>query len=207
MKQKEFPKALPFCRTHRCARLRCSEALVVLAPEAQVPGGTSCFASASGAECACGSPRLGSNRGLISYPPAQTPGSVAGFRVGALSEFPIGRNQADHVREPSHEAWDGPTAMVPCYVRRNGQPSLSGVRGELRPSRMPGPLVPGIPGSSCAPATAGLLRRWVARVGAATSRPLRIPVADPGATSSGSRVARLPTLATPAEEDVKCFVG
>jgi len=77
MKQEESPTPLPFCRHTGALRLPGLEALGGAPSEPQVPGGTSCFASAS-AERACGSSRLRSNRGLSPVPLRNT-GSVTGF--------------------------------------------------------------------------------------------------------------------------------
>ena len=69
------------------------------------------------AECPCGA--------LASVPivgyllsPLRNAGQRDWVRVGALSEFPIGETRLTTFANPSHEAWDGPTSMVPCYVRR-----------------------------------------------------------------------------------------
>ncbi len=50
--------------------------------------------------------------------PLRNAGKRDWVRVGALSEFPIGETRLTTFANPSSEAWDGPTAMVPCYVRR-----------------------------------------------------------------------------------------
>jgi Rieske Fe-S protein len=50
--------------------------------------------------------------------PLRTVGQRDWVRVGGLSEFPVGETRLTTFANPSHEAWDGPTAMVPCYVRR-----------------------------------------------------------------------------------------
>jgi len=50
--------------------------------------------------------------------PLRNAGKRDWVRVGAMSEFPIGETRLTTFANPSHEAYDGPTAMVPCYVRR-----------------------------------------------------------------------------------------
>jgi Rieske Fe-S protein len=50
--------------------------------------------------------------------PLRNAGQRTWVRVGALDEFPIGETRLTTFANPSSEAWDGPTAMVPCYVRR-----------------------------------------------------------------------------------------
>ena len=42
----------------------------------------------------------------------------AWVRLGPVSDFPIGETRLTTFQNPFHGAWDGPTAGVPCYVRR-----------------------------------------------------------------------------------------
>jgi len=117
MKQEESPKALPVLQDPPVRSSPCSEALVVLAPEPQVPRRNFLLRVGIGLSALAGA--------LASVPivgyllsPLRNAGQRNWVRVGALSEFPIGETRLTTFANPSHEAWDGPTAMVPCYVRR-----------------------------------------------------------------------------------------
>jgi menaquinol-cytochrome c reductase iron-sulfur subunit len=50
--------------------------------------------------------------------PLRTAGERKWVRLGPVSDFPVGETRLTTFQNPSYQAWDGPTAMVPCYVRR-----------------------------------------------------------------------------------------
>ena len=50
--------------------------------------------------------------------PLRTAGERKWVRLGPVSDFPVGETRLTTFQNPSHQTWDGPTAMVPCYVRR-----------------------------------------------------------------------------------------
>jgi len=117
MKQEESPKALPVLQDTPVRSSPCSEALAVLAPEPQVPRRNFLLRVGIGLSALAGA--------LASVPivgyllsPLRNAGQRSWVRVGALSEFPIGETRLTTFANPSHEAWDGPTSMMPCYVRR-----------------------------------------------------------------------------------------
>ena len=117
MKQEESPKALPVLQEVQVRSSPCSEALAVLAQEPQVPRRNFLLRVGIGLSALAGA--------LASVPivgyllsPLRNAGQRDWVRVGALSEFPVGETRLTTFANPSHEAWDGPTAMVPCYVRR-----------------------------------------------------------------------------------------
>ena len=117
MKQEESSTPLPVLQdtSVRCAP--CLEALDVPPSESQVPRRNFLLRVGIGLSALAGA--------LASVPivgyllsPLRNAGQRDWVRVGGLSEFPIGETRLTTFANPSHEAWDGPTAMVPCYVRR-----------------------------------------------------------------------------------------
>jgi Rieske Fe-S protein len=57
---------------------------------------------------------------LVGYllSPLRTAGRRDWVRLGALGTFPVGETRLTSFTNPNQAASDGPTAMVPCYVRR-----------------------------------------------------------------------------------------
>ena len=117
MKQEESSTPLPVLQdaSVRCAP--CLEALEVPPSEPQVPRRNFLLRVGIGLSALAGA--------LASVPivgyllsPLRNAGQRDWVRVGGLSEFPVGETRLTTFANPSHEAWDGPTAMVPCYVRR-----------------------------------------------------------------------------------------
>ena len=45
-------------------------------------------------------------------------GDRAWVKLGPVSSFPVGETRLATYRSPFTEAWDGPTADIPCWVRR-----------------------------------------------------------------------------------------
>ena len=117
MKQEESPTPLPVLQDTPVRSAPCLEALGVPPSEPQVPRRNFLLRVGIGLSALAGA--------LASVPivgyllsPLRNAGQRDWVRVGGLSEFPIGETRLTTFANPSHEAWDGPTAMVPCYVRR-----------------------------------------------------------------------------------------
>ena len=70
------------------------------------------------------------------------------------------------------------TADIPCWVRRTGADAVPGLRRQLRPPRLPGPLVPAVEPVSVPVPRRRVLRRRRARRRSAAARPL--PLRPPG---------------------------
>ena len=116
MKQEESPRPLPVLQDTSVRSAPCLEALLVPPSEPQ-PRRNFLLRLGIGLSALAGA--------LASVPivgyllsPLRNAGLRDWVRVGGLSEFPIGETRLTTFANPSHEAWDGPTSMVPCYVRR-----------------------------------------------------------------------------------------
>ena len=125
--------------------------------------------------------------------------------LGEVGRFPVNETRLHTFDNPLRQPWDGMTGSHRGLRsqpggRRAGRAGLPRLRGQLRPSGLPGDLVP-TGGAVYVPLPRRrLLREWRARVGPAAARPVPLPMARAQRTTRGPGAA-LPDFARHSREN------